>query len=205
MKIVDLQRVACSGALNMVSTGRLNVDDDTKEYDRKKEHLAKLIRENVRPKGPTQVFEVLAELAPLDAERLKLIAEIFVAMRPFAPAQAKSLESSGIYLSFPDECAKADAVERTAPRSGGLADKVPRNSKTAKRILAELAKFICASSDSHRAAEDAAGNIETLLIGAPNVPSRPRRRRKRPNNVVALKPRPSQEVTGGQDGGPKAS
>lgn len=51
------------------------------ENDDRKERLAKLIRENARPKDSRSAFDVVALLAPLDAERLKLIADIFGAMR----------------------------------------------------------------------------------------------------------------------------
>jgi hypothetical protein len=90
---MESERAAFRDALNMASTGRLkNVDDE------RKEHLAKLIRENVRPKEPRGAFDVVALLASLDAERLKLIADILSAMRPFAPAQPDDFVAQ--YLSL---------------------------------------------------------------------------------------------------------
>ncbi|MGB8685671.1 MAG: hypothetical protein WCD12_22515 [Candidatus Binatus sp.] len=98
------------------------------DQDDRKERLAKLIRENVRPKESHSAFDVVALLAPLDAERLRLIADVFVAMHPDAPgakrreaAKAtsteakrfttgeafsfviKALERQGIRLWFPED------------------------------------------------------------------------------------------------------
>src|SRR5580693_7912038 len=70
---MEAQRVACRDALNMASTGRLK-NVDYKDDDRK-ERLKKLIRDNVRPVQVRSAFDVVAMLAPLDTERLKLIAD----------------------------------------------------------------------------------------------------------------------------------
>jgi len=70
----------------MASTGRMkNVDRN--DEDNRKKRLAQLIRDNVRPKKSGGAFEMLELLARLDAKRLKLIPEIFIAMQPFALAQ----------------------------------------------------------------------------------------------------------------------
>ena len=72
--------VRACGALNMASTGRLKKVDE--KYDdaadmARKQHLAQLIRENVRPKGPSSPLDALLRLASIDAERMKILGELF--------------------------------------------------------------------------------------------------------------------------------
>ena len=303
------------------------------ENDDRKERLAKLIRENVRPKDSRSAFDVIALLAPLDAERLKLVADIFGAIRPaearetFVPsaeglhaienslgkrsdryerakerlvlAEIKAREEEGeesdevtprylnawkeilltelkllnlsddgwerekqtkgrlhgilirieealgeksreyirangqahdtaikrrreegrendtrMSLRDLDEWADVLIAElksrysssdsaRTAP--GARVIKTPRNSKLADRLIVELSEIQIAADRAARVAEDRSAAIENIVLGEPSPESPTRRRRKRPSNVVALKPRTAGEIASGQGGSPKAA
>jgi len=140
---MESQRAAWCGAL-MAPTGEMkNVD---RNEDDRKERLAKLIRDNVKPIQPRSAFDVLAILARLDAERLKLIGDVFVAMEPFAAPQRdkrskresaakatksaelprsvgamftyviNALESQGIRLQFPDEEIQKSPAKQAAKK-----------------------------------------------------------------------------------------
>jgi hypothetical protein len=47
------------------------------EDQERKERFATLIRENVKPKGPRTPLEMLLELASIDAQRMKVITDLF--------------------------------------------------------------------------------------------------------------------------------
>ncbi len=180
---MELQRAACRGALMAPTREMKNVDRN--DEDDRKERLAKLIRDNVRPIQPRSAFDLLAILAPLNAERLKLIADVFVAMRQFEPRQ-------------PDEHRDLSREPARGVR------KTPRKSDSAERLIAELAKIHVAIGQAERTAEDAAYAIEQMVIEPPHPPRRSRRR-KMPSNVIALKPRAAKETTGAGGDGPKAA
>ncbi len=162
----------------------MNYENDDYGEEARKERLAKLIRDNVRPIQPRSPFDVLALLAPLDAERLKLIADLFVAMRQFEPTQ-------------PDE-------HRKSRKSARGVIEAPRESKSWERLIAELTNIQVACDRATRTAEDSSFVIEQIVTELEHPPRR-RRRRKLPSNVIALKPRAANETTGASGDGPKAA
>lgn len=92
---------------------------------------------------------------------------------------------------------------RTAP--GTRVIKTPRNSKLADRLIVELSEIQIAADRAARVAEDRSAAIENMVLGEPSPESPTRKRRKRPSNVVALKPRTAGEIDSSQGGGPKAA
>jgi hypothetical protein len=167
----ESKRAACRGAHK---NGRSRPGDNSVDYedDERKERLKKLIRENVRPIETGNVFEVLPALAKLDGKRLKLIAEIFVAMRPHEPAR--------FFKSAID--ARAD-VRKYLPGLGVVQSKAPSNSESAERVIAALAEVNAAIGRSEKVLEDAIRVIEEIMIGPPRSP---RGRRRKRSNVVPI-------------------
>ena len=171
---MESQRAACRDALNMASTGRLkNVDRKTPEQE-----IARIIRkaskESEKEKGPRVALDILSMLMPFDAERLKLIADIFVAMHPFASSTQDNQPARKL--------TRGERLNLVRMRLGMDPDPAYlKNSALGQRRLA------------HQAATEAAQQT---------APKSPRHhRRKRPNNVVAIKPNASGRFRRGSESG----
>jgi hypothetical protein len=201
---MEAQRVACRDALNMASTGRLK-NVDYKDDDRK-ERLKKLIRDNVRPVQVRSAFDVVAMLAPLDTERLKLIADIFVAMRPGAAAEDESVTPSE-EVESPEILVPAvwvaDALQMCERGLGKLSSQYRRAKELSEERKDSSSFSEIESSNTMAYLCDWRAALLNEVKARESSPRRRRRRRKRPSklNVVAFAPRASTQG----DGGPKAA
>jgi len=187
-----------SGALKMAPTGeRKKVDED------RTDRLAELVKKHFKPAHPSarSAFDVVAMLAPLDAERLKLIADVFVAMRPLAPMRSEielgstegstealhEIERSMGTLTPRYECAKEHLIlaEIKARREEGTKAGcyvTPRYLRAWREIiLAELAVLRRPAAGSRKKAT------------APRR-RRPRKGSNKPSNVVPFERRPPKEI-----------
>lgn len=176
---LESKRAARGGVRNMASTGRLKNVEYENDWARKRAEIVNLLKGARRKKRDASALGVLALLASLDAERLKLTAEIFTAMHPFAPAQDVALAQR----------AGGDWELKRAKMMALLFPKMPA------RVFAALV----ATAGRLTAAELEKGEAELKNC---KVQPRRRRRRKRLNNLVLLKPNLSAPKG---DDSPKAS
>ena len=214
---MELQRAACRGALMAPTRKMKNVDRN--DEDDRKERLAKLIRDNVRPKESDSAFEMLAMLASLDAERLKLIADIVAATRGERQGAGEGREVLRDFIEGYSDARERRENERLhgvlSRIDCALGKKSPRYVRANERILdasIEARKEERREKEpglSSRALDDWA-DILIAELESRNDSTTPRRRRRRtrpskPTNVVLLAPRAAKETIGAGGDGPKAA
>lgn len=186
--------------------------DDKTRPDHDKE-IARIIRKAARESAaeiqPCTAFDALAMLAPLDAEQLKLIADVFAAMRPVAKAQNDR------------HAIASDSARPAAGKSGGInkhklaiSIRLVLEAMVAKNRTADpysIADFVVDFYEKWQrdgrepSPKQFAGRIKptikpTIAGAAPYVAQR---RRKRPSNVVPFKPRAVNKTVDAQEGDPK--
>lgn len=153
-----------SGALNMASTGRLKKVKKGHDFE-----IARIIRKAAKQSAaegrPRSAFDALATLAAIDAKRLKLIADIFAALRPFAPAQSSDAKSPKSSLT------KQESVNLIRMRLG--LDPKPDYLKNSALGRGRL---------RHAAAEAAA----VKPFKPPPSKRRMRKQSSKPSNVIAI-------------------